>query len=251
MKPLSLTALATSLILSTVSAQAGTMGTINDFETCNWFASIAGGPVWAQAGETQTFFLASGIEKTYQASKSALYTMGTGELFLGLQNAFNPDWLAQYGVEGSITSYTQLSGHIWDDALPQFDNYRYQYQIENARVLAKGKLFLYRPYSVIPWISGGIGVSFNRAYNFNSEPLIFEALPSPNFTNNTTTSFAYTVGAGIQKELNEHIQYGIGYEFADWGKSALGNASGQTMNSGLKLNHLYTNGLLINFTYVS
>ncbi|HAT9492397.1 TPA: porin family protein, partial [Legionella pneumophila subsp. pneumophila] len=39
--------------------------------------------------------------------------------------------------------------------------------------------------------------------------------------------------------------------FADWGKSELGRASGQTLNEGLKLNHLYTNGVVLNLTYVA
>lgn len=42
---------------------------------------------------------------------------------------------------------------------------------------------------------------------------------------------------------------GIGYEFADWGRSQLNRAPGQTLNSGLSLSHLYTNGFLFNLTY--
>lgn len=41
---------------------------------------------------------------------------------------------------------------------------------------------------------------------------------------------------------------GVGYEFADWGKSEPGRALGQTRNSGVDLNHLYTNGVLFNLT---
>ncbi len=81
--------------------------------------------------------------------------------------------------------------------------------------------------------------------------LLFEALPNSNFTNHTKTAFTYTLGAGVQKALNDHWQAGVGYEFADWGKSELGRALGQTMNSGLTLNHLYTNAVLLNLTYVA
>ncbi|HHS9463875.1 TPA: outer membrane protein, partial [Legionella anisa] len=78
-----------------------------------------------------------------------------------------------------------------------------------------------------------------------------EALPNPDFADHTKTAFTYTLGAGVQKALNDHWQIGAGYEFADWGKSELGRAFGQTMNSGLALNHLYTNGVLFNLTYVA
>ncbi|HAT8718368.1 TPA: porin family protein, partial [Legionella pneumophila] len=64
-------------------------------------------------------------------------------------------------------------------------------------------------------------------------------------------AFTYTLGAGVQKSISEHWQLGVGYEFADWGKSELGRASGQTLNEGLKLNHLYTNGVVLNLTYVA
>lgn len=73
----------------------------------------------------------------------------------------------------------------------------------------------------------------------------------PNFASNTTTAFTYTVGVdvGVEKRLDQHWQAGIGYEFADSGRSELDRASGQTLNNGLSLSHLYTNGFLLNLTY--
>lgn len=71
----------------------------------------------------------------------------------------------------------------------------------------------------------------------------------PNFASNTTAAFTYTLGVGVERNINLHCQVGIGYEFADWGMSQLSRASGQTLNTGLSLSHLYTNGLLFNLTY--
>jgi hypothetical protein len=51
--------------------------------------------------------------------------------------------------------------------------------------------------------------------------------------------------------VNANWQIGIAYEFADWGKSELGRAAGQTLNSGLKIEHLYTQGVLVNLTYLA
>jgi opacity protein-like surface antigen len=73
----------------------------------------------------------------------------------------------------------------------------------------------------------------------------------PNFVSNTTTTFTYTLGVGLERHLNQHWQAGIGYEFADWGNSQLIRASGQTLNNGLSFSHLYTNGLLFNLTYLA
>jgi len=61
----------------------------------------------------------------------------------------------------------------------------------------------------------------------------------PNFASNTTTAFTYTLGVGVERHLNQHWQVGMGYEFADWGHSKLDRAAGQTMGTGLSINHLY------------
>jgi opacity protein-like surface antigen len=215
-----------------------------------WVGSVSAGPVWARGGETQTFFLAPEIEKTYVARKSN-NALAAGELFLGIQKSLSPQWLGQLGLAGAITGNAKLQGVIWDDADPQFDNYRYQYKVWNGRVAVKGKLLLDKGYWLMPWVSASLGVGFNSAHDFTNTPLIFEALPNPNFTNHTKTAFTYTLGAGVQKALNAHWQIGAGYEFADWGKSELGRAQGQTLNTGLALNHLYTNGVLFHLTYVA
>jgi len=72
---------------------------------------------------------------------------------------------------------------------------------------------------------------FNHAYSFNNTPTIFEALPNANFSSNTETAFTYTLGAGVQRVINQHWQVGIGYEFADWGKSKLSRAPVQTLKA--------------------
>ena len=145
-------------------------------------------------------------------------------------------------------SQTGLSGQIWDDATSVFNNYTYGYHIQHGHLALKAKVFKSIEYSVLPWVSGSVGVGFNRANSFNNTPIINEAVRQNNFSNHTQTSFTYTVGVGIQKVLNSNWQAGMGYEFADWGQSHLGSAQGQTQGTGLSLNHLYTNALMFNRT---
>lgn len=232
------------------TAFAGTMGPAVPSKDWTWVSSIAAGPVWVRGGETQTFFLAPEIEKTYAARKST-NVLASGELFVGIQKTWSSQWLGQLGLAAATTGNAKLQGVIWDDAAPEFNNHSYQYKIRNSRIAVKGKLLLDKGYWLMPWVSASLGVGFNRAHDFTNTPLIFEALPNPNFTNHTKTAFTYTLGAGVQKSISEHWQLGVGYEFADWGKSELGRASGQTLNEGLKLNHLYTNGVVLNLTYVA
>lgn len=232
------------------AAFAGTMGPVAPAKDWAWVGSLSAGPVWASAGDTQTFYLIPEIEKTYVAQQSS-NALASGELFLGIQKALNPQWLWQLGLAAAITGDAKLQGIIWDDADPQFDNHSYQYKVNHSRLTLKGKLLLDNGYWAMPWVNAGLGLGFNRAHNFSNTPLIFEALPNNNFADHTTTAFSYTLGAGVQKNISQNWQVGVGYEFADWGKNSLNPAVDQTLNSGLNLNHLYTNGLLFNFTYIA
>ncbi len=215
-----------------------------------WVGAFSGGPVWESAGDTQTIYLTSDIEKTYDADQST-NAVFDGEVFIGLQKPFSNMVWGQIGLAIAVTGDAPLSGVIWDDGDPEFANYNYSYQIQHSHVALKGKFFLDSNFPVVPWISASLGVGFNNASQFESTPIISEAVPTPDFSSHTQTTFTYTLGAGIQKIVDLHWQMGIGYEFADWGRSSLGHANGQTSNSGLTLNHLYTNGVLFNVTYVS
>lgn len=232
------------------SALAGTMGPVTQQPAWNWVGTFSAGPVWESAGRTQTFYLTPDIEKTYVAnqSSSALFD---GEVFLGAQKTLTQTLQGQLGLAVGFTSNANLTGVIWDDADPQFDNLTYNYKIQHTHVAVKGKLLADAGFWLIPWVSGSLGVGFNNAHGFHDTPASSEAQLTPDFSSHTQTTFTYTVGVGVQKALNAHWQVGAGYEFADWGKSRLGRAPEQTQNSGLALNHLYTNGVLFNLTYIA
>jgi opacity protein-like surface antigen len=212
--------------------------------------SISLGPTWNQNTETQTLQISSGVEKTYTA-EDPTHVLFDGEVFLGLQKSIFQQLQGQLGFALVATGSAKLSGDIWDDANAEFDNYTYRYKISHTHLALKAKLLADRGYWLIPWLSASIGVGFNKATDFNNTPIIFEALPDANFTPNTCTTFTYNVGVGVQTQINKHWQIGAGYEFADWGRSELGRANGQTMHSGLSLNHVYTNGVLFNLTFLA
>jgi opacity protein-like surface antigen len=211
-------------------------------------ATLSLGPVWESAGNTQTFYLASNIEKTY-AANHASHVLLDGEFFLGIQKPLCEKLEGQIGLAVATTGNASLSGNIWDDAAPLFNNYTYHYQVRHTHLALKGKLLAERGYIVTPWLSGSLGIGFNQAQDFSNTPTISQAVVMSNFASNTIAAFTYTLGVGVERHLNQHWQAGVGYEFADWGRSQLNRASGQTLNSGLFLSHLYTNGLLFNLTY--
>ncbi|MGC1183225.1 outer membrane protein [Legionella sp.] len=243
----------TLMFIGTQAVVAGSMGEVAP--PMSFVATLSAGPVWPTSlGRNQTINLVPSIEKTYiNQSNQSNQTLVDGELFLGVQTS---SWLpyslqGQLGIAVATTSQAGLSGEIWDDGDPLFNNYSYNYQVRHTHVALKGKLLADRGYYVTPWLSGSIGVGFNDSNSFNSVPLIYEAVPTPPFRNHTVTSFIYTVGAGVQRNITENCQVGVGYEFSDWGNSNLGRAPAQTEGRGLTLNHLYTNGLMFSISYVS
>ncbi|HAT9492356.1 TPA: porin family protein, partial [Legionella pneumophila subsp. pneumophila] len=123
------------------TAFAGTMESVIPSKDWTWVGSVSAGPVWARGGETQTFYLAPEIEKTY-AARISTNALASGELFLGIQKLLGSQWLGQLGLAAATTGNAKLQGVIWDDADPEFNNHSYQYKIRNSRIAVKGKLLL-------------------------------------------------------------------------------------------------------------
>lgn len=225
----------------------------------SFVATVSAGVAWAQNGTNQTFNLTPDIKKAYIVNNGT-NTLATGELFLGVQTILDSAYRRSgpfYELQGQLglafagTDSASIAGTILDNADPFADNYTYSYNIRHTHVAVKGNLLLNMGTVVIPWIGGSAGVGFNNASGFNSVPLIEEALPTPAFAANNVSSFTYTLGIGVQVPLTRSWQLGAGYQFADWGKSQLGRAAEQTLNAGLTQDHLYTNSLLLNISFLS
>lgn len=245
------------LNLNACSVMAGDLATaLNHFSdflpksiASSLVISVSVDPVWENAGHTQKLYLQPEIQKTYVAN-SGTNGLVDGELFIGIQRTLNTRVQGQLGLAVATTSNANLSGAIWDDANPAFDNFVYTYQVQHTHIALKGKLLTETSYHTTkPYIAGSIGVGFNRASCFSNTPTLFQALVNPDFASNTTASFTYTIGVGLQKILTPHWQVGVGYEFADWGSNQLSQAEGQTIGNGPSMSHLYTNGIMFNLTW--
>jgi hypothetical protein len=207
---------------------------------------------WVSSNQSQTLALQPDIENKYTADSNTS-AFPSGEIFVGLQKpfvAYSQPLLGQLGISVVYAGSAKLSGDIWDDANANFDNSTYDYKITHTHVALQGRLISNGVWFVDPYISGGVGASFNRAFNFNIQPTISSEVAAPPFNSNSTTSFVYTLGIGLQKSLSPNLQVGLGYEFADWGKTQLARADGQTLNQGLTINNLYANQLLLTLFYI-
>ncbi len=218
--------------------------------------TISGGPAWASPGKDQYLypnvppFLNPNlpplvVEHFVYNSKTDI--LATGELFFGLQRIVAPGILGELGIglagatDAKVTGVVDINGIVAANA--------FDYQVNHGRAEIKGRLIGINIQPVQPYISGSFGAGFNHSHAYvptTIDPILFPAFW---FASSTNIAFSYTLGAGIQTRLTPHWQVGIGYEFADWGKSFLG-ADPTILLNGPGLTHLYTNELLLSLSYL-
>tara|TARA_R110002126_G_scaffold17798_2_gene68859 strand:- start:29936 stop:31096 length:1161 start_codon:yes stop_codon:yes gene_type:complete len=216
------------------------------------FLTLNFGPGWSDGGKTQTFAVQPDIQSTYVKTNNTR-AVAVGEIFAGYEQAIYPEYKGQLGFAVQGASNLDLTGDVLVDSDPNFNNMYYTYSINHLAFALKGKLIsehdTKRLLSLHPYLSGSVGLGFNQSHKFGLNAKIFEQVVPPLFKSHTTTAFTYTVGAGLQKRINPDWIFGLGYDFADWGKSNLAAATGQTIGRGLALNHVYVSELQFGFTF--
>ena len=230
---------------------SGNMGVLENPALWSNLATLSFGPANSLPGRSQTIALQPDLVKTYANDSGVSSSLFISELFLGKQRAFNDKISGQIGLTVAGSTAAKLSGEIWEDGDQDFANYNYRYRISHWHVAVKSKLLANDNWPLSPYLSGSIGVGFNRSYRFGITPIIFQEVPAPLFTAYTKTTYTYTLGAGVQRSVTQHWLAGMGYEFSDWGQSNLNPAPGQTTNSGPSLSHLFTQQFQFSITYLA
>lgn len=223
---------------------------MSPFDHLSKVISLSVGAAWNQSFRAKTFFIQPEMERTYTANQSS-NGFTTGDLFLGLQKEFSSQLFGQLGVSLTTGNQVRLSGDMWDDASPELNNHRYSYKVEHSHLALKGKWLVNSGHWVVPWVSGTLGLAWNKAYAFENRASIPEALINDNFAANTVTAFTYAIGVGLQKPLTQHVQVGLGYEFANWGSNKLGPTADQTLNQSFFNSHVLVHAILFNLTLVT
>lgn len=208
--------------------------------------TFTGGIAWSAAGQNLYLYPFAPPNYQYFNYNSQTSTMASGELFFGLQNPVSQGILGELGLgiagmsDATVSGYANVDGSV--------DAYSYSYKVNHSRVELKGRLIGYTMQPVQPYISGSFGVAFNNAHDYRPVLLNPTIIYPFQFDSNVAVAFPYTVGAGIQALLSQHWIIGVGYQFADLGKSYL-NGDGVYLAKGLRLTHFYTNEVLLNMSY--
>lgn len=206
-------------------------------------------------GQSQAFYLKDGIETAYLADrkKTALFN---AELFIGYQSPFierqYANFFFQLGISLVTGSNINMEGDALDLANDNFDNFKYSYQVTHGHAAVKAKLFVSNEKKDIQFFTDlSLGFGANRSSSFILTQKDLAQVPPPLFTASTIiSSVIYTAGFGIQKVMPDNWAFGIGYEYSNWGKSELGKAAGQTLNTGIKVDGLYLHSVYISCSFI-
>lgn len=221
-------------------------------QSYDYLISLSAGPGWTNAGTSQTIALEPDVINAYIPDNlSNPHVMTNAELFLGIQKSYCNCVHGQFGLAFYASSNANLDGYIQVDGDPNFQNYAYNYKIRHEHLALKTKWFIDNAFNMNPYVSASLGVGLNHSYSFSINPLISQEIPPPPFKSHTQTALSYSIGVGFERTLNCHYSIALGYELVSWGRSSLNRADGQTSSHGLRLNNLYTQGLVFNVSYIA
>jgi len=220
------------------------------------FVSVDAGIYAGKKSATMTVNNGSGFPfpaymDTYTGGNSS--TPGTIGATVGWVGETGNPWLTGYalGLRYKYLFSNNIQGQVIQYSTAKYTNYDYKWRTDSNVLLAQGKLNLTPFAQLLPYISGGVGVAFNRSASY-SETALPDITPriSPSFGGNTQSQLAWTVGAGLDYRLNAAIILSAGYEFQYFGKIQSGPGTVEWVTERLMQSELQTNGALFSVTYV-
>lgn len=226
--------------------------------------TLFGGTSDVNLGDQQQFIGTDGQTFTYTPSASTTDSDYIG-VFLGLVLPFsNQSFSIQTGAEYVGFNHFKTTGQHTVGIEPATSTlYSYQYNTQIQQILGTIKLFLAPEWFQVvnhhfyPYFSIGLGAAFNEAYDFRLSTSETGSINvAPTYRDRTSTSFSYTLGAGLDASLTQHIRVGVGYRFSDFGKFqfsdgdiAINNVS-FLIPFNLSTSNLYANQFLARVTYI-
>lgn len=255
-------ALALTMLQSSL-ALAGTMGELRDY---NPVIGVFGGPAWINMNiNASQSYLGNSNDTFMYVNQASSQTTGFVGAFLGIEQSNISDFFfLQLGIEYDYFGQATVSGANYVGIEPAtFTSYTYAWNEQNQQVLGDLKILFpmnanfagikaFYPYAMV-----GIGVGINRAYNFSQITQESGSINiAPEFNNQTTSTFTYNLGAGVEIPCSNNFRIGLGYRYSDFGGAALSSAAivfnqyQQPMPLTLTANKVYANQFIAQLSYV-
>ncbi len=226
------------------------------FAWTNWhpIASINVGAGFSNdAGQSKNFPILNPITDEFYNydSDHSTQTVGLFGGFLGLEHEIKTNLSIQVGLDYTQSSpFTAKGSFVQGADVASQDTFSYDYSIITRQILAEGKLLYTTHQFFHPYVTLGLGSSFNKAYNYRTDVPSNLTLTRM-YTNNSSTSFSYMAGLGMEVDVHPHTRLGLSYRFTNLGKTQLGKANigGVPVSGTLSQSNFYDNEILLNLIY--
>lgn len=245
------------LIITCMSASSYASSLTSWWQNKTWKPIIGIGGGFSSptnSGQSQNFPIKNSLTDEFY-DYSANHTnqiSGLFDGFIGIEQKLGSSWLVQAGLDYTQASPFSAKGTLTQgvDAASE-DFYTYHYQIITRQLLVTTKWLYQFKKCLLPYLFVGIGPSFNKAYDYDTNVPVDLAF-TRQYSSHTTSAFSYALGLGFDANINSHIRLGIEYRFADLGKVQLGSAMIDTtsVSGTLSQSNFYTNELLARLTYI-
>lgn len=148
-----------------------------------------------------------------------------------------------------LHSQKQATGEVLQYDLSQFDNYRYDLDVEMTRLLVSSELTVDSNWHNLNFfIVGGIGTVWNQvSYKDTAEYNIPGG--DINLSSGDKLNFAWDFGAGIKIPMSTHTQFSVRYLYSDFGIVDTSKKGNIEMVEPLKVK-LHTHSVLLGFSYL-
>lgn len=152
---------------------------------------------------------------------------------------------AGYYISGDFNQ----KGKVYQYSNPDFYNLNYDYKIQIQQLMCEGKFLTTFNTIYHPYLSGGIGASFNRSHKYHETPIHSYAVADYPFASLTQSNFAYSAGVGLDIEISSKWRVGGGYEYSNLGTVKLGNSPAQITSEHVSSGIINASKVLIQVSY--
>jgi opacity protein-like surface antigen len=216
-------------------------------------AAVRAGWDYAAVGKSQTVQLlrtdpAPDLFETSQENSSRAVFGALLGIEFPLKYSYPMRW--QTGVGFYQTNSFETDGIEYFFSLPEFGNIAYSYNIKNQRVLLENKFLFQMHRYLLGYVLGGVGVSFNTAFNYDEKSLDPITPATGVFQDNTNASLTYSVGLGLEGVVSKNFRIGLGYQYSDLGEIALGQYNNGNTGETLTTMPTSTQEIILQFTAI-
>jgi len=218
--------------------------------------TLGGGAIFAKdVGKSKDFTIIDPVEDEFYnyTAASSSQTRAFFSSFIGGEWSLNPAYAMQFGLGFNQAESMSVKGSLLQGPdLQSADTWTYNYSVLTRQLLVESKFIYQQSKYIHPYGEVGIGASFNKAENYETN-VPFDITFTRQYPSNTQTAFTYLIGAGVEMDIAPHVRLGVGYRFIDAGKFQLGTPAliDVTSVSGtLSTKHLYANELLAQLSWL-